>query len=317
MPYVIGIDEAGYGPNLGPLVISATTWRVADQPWGVDLYARLADGVSSRPGGERMPIADSKLLYQSGRGLELLERGVLAALRLIGRPALDWCGIWDSLRADDHEHRRRLPWYAGYNGPLPTCGSLAAIDEPARRLQAACQGADVHLVDVRSRAVFPEEFNSLVDEQGGKGAALSVVTLQLLAAVMARLEPAPTLVTCDKHGGRNRYGPILQRQFPDVLVEVRRESRPRSEYRWGPRDCLTEIHFCAGGEAFLPTALASMTSKYLRELAMAAFNDYWCGLAPNLKRTAGYPVDAKRFRRDIAELQTRLHIDDAILWRAR
>ena len=28
MGYLIGTDEAGYGPNLGPLVISASVWHV-------------------------------------------------------------------------------------------------------------------------------------------------------------------------------------------------------------------------------------------------------------------------------------------------
>ena len=28
MPYLVGTDEAGYAPNLGPLVISATVWWV-------------------------------------------------------------------------------------------------------------------------------------------------------------------------------------------------------------------------------------------------------------------------------------------------
>ncbi len=29
--FVIGTDEAGYGPNLGPLVISATLWETPDE----------------------------------------------------------------------------------------------------------------------------------------------------------------------------------------------------------------------------------------------------------------------------------------------
>jgi ribonuclease HII len=317
MPFVIGIDEAGYGPNLGPLVISATAWRVPREPWDVDLYALLADGVCARPDGTRTWIADSKQIYQPSRGLELLEQGVLAALHLVERPCADWRGIWDALRADELEQRLALPWYAGYNGPLPTSGALAAIEPLARKLNDACQAANVRLVDVRSRAVFPQELNALVDDLGSKGAALSRITVQLLAGVLRELPPEPTLVTCDKHGGRNRYQAILQRQFPDVLVEVHREDRRQSVYCWGPPERRREVRFCAGGEEFLPTALASMTSKYLRELAMAAFNDYWCTLVPNLRRTAGYPVDARRFRRDIADYQIRLKIDDVAIWRSR
>ena len=37
MPFLLGTDEAGYGPNLGPLVISASVWEVPDG--GDDLYA--------------------------------------------------------------------------------------------------------------------------------------------------------------------------------------------------------------------------------------------------------------------------------------
>ena len=32
MTLVIGTDEAGYGPNLGPLVVAASAWHVASTP---------------------------------------------------------------------------------------------------------------------------------------------------------------------------------------------------------------------------------------------------------------------------------------------
>jgi ribonuclease HII len=72
MPYLIGVDEAGYGPNLGPLVIAATAWRVPRLPLG-DLYELLADAVT-RDAAEalathRVAIADSKALYSPQRGL--------------------------------------------------------------------------------------------------------------------------------------------------------------------------------------------------------------------------------------------------------
>jgi hypothetical protein len=78
-----------------------------------------------------------------------------------------------------------------------------------------------------------------------------------------------------------------------------------------------EIRFVAKGENFLPAALASMTSKYLRELAMRAFNQFWCTRVPNLKPTAGYPLDAVRFKAAIAAAQTELGFSDRVLWRNR
>ena len=68
---------------------------------------------------------------------------------------------------------------------------------------------------------------------------------------------------------------------------------------------------------WLPVALASMTAKYHRELAMRAFNHFWCERVPDLKPTAGYPLDAKRFKKAISPLQIKLGIADDCLWRWR
>jgi hypothetical protein len=65
----------------------------------------------------------------------------------------------------------------------------------------------------------------------------------------------------------------------------------------------------------LPVALGSMLSKYLRELHMILFNRYWCERRPDLKPTAGYSVDARRFLEDIAPLRRELGIEDQLLIR--
>ncbi len=40
MGYVLGTDEAGYGPNLGPLVVTATLWEVPDDSQEDNLTVR-------------------------------------------------------------------------------------------------------------------------------------------------------------------------------------------------------------------------------------------------------------------------------------
>jgi hypothetical protein len=47
-----------------------------------------------------------------------------------------------------------------------------------------------------------------------------------------------------------------------------------------------------------PVALASMTAKLVRELAMMRFNRYWSGRMAELKPTAGYRNDAHRWLDD-------------------
>ena len=147
---------------------------------------------------------------------------------------------------------------------------------------------------------------------------LSKTTLGLVTQLINGLpEREPVFVNCDKHGGRNKYSPLIQAEFPETLVEVHGESRPISIYRFGQDSGRVEMRFQAKGEGFLPAALASMTSKYLRELAMRAFNDFWCRRVDDLKPTAGYPVDARRFHTQIKPAQKRLAISDTALWRRK
>ena len=64
-----------------------------------------------------------------------------------------------------------------------------------------------------------------------------------------------------------------------------------------------------GEDAFLPVALASMTAKLVREIAMIRFNRHWgnvwaqkCAGQVELKPTYGYRGDAQRWLRDAKSL---------------
>lgn len=322
MPYLIGTDEAGYAPNLGPLVISATVWHFDGDPRKDDLYKCLRSAITKQVstkgrGRKKVPIADSKLLYKPPGGLAALERSVLALLSLLECCPDSWQQIWRALDADWALHLDELPWHAGYDLDLPLAADREELAELHVKLRACFAKAGVKLVAVRSTAVFPERFNKSTVEYGNKGEALSKLTLRLIADVLPLCAGEEVFVLCDKHGGRNAYGRLLQQQFPDPLVEVRLESGLQSIYAWNDDGRRIEVRFRMGGESFLPAALASMVSKYLRELAMRAFNDFWCCRVPDLRRTAGYPTDAHRFRADISAAQAELGIDDLILWRTR
>ncbi len=312
MTLYIGIDEAGYGPNFGPLCIGATAWQLTPSATTnaplPNLHQLLDKIVSPTPEKNRIAIADSKLLYKPKQGLRHLERGVLSALAVLGNST----PVWRTLIEPPN-----LPWYADYDCPLPIDADGDEVAGLASRLLATCKSASVRLVDMRARLVFPQEFNELTEKYGTKGAALSHVSIELLREVMELAPSATTRITCDKHGGRNRYAALLQHHFPEEELETLEESRPISRYRWGSPESRTEICFRTKGEAELPVALASMMAKYHRELAMRAFNAFWIGKIPGLKPTAGYPQDAKRFKAEISAVQSKLGIDDHILWRNR
>ncbi len=315
---LIGTDEAGYGPNLGPLLISATAWRVPGHGATVDLYDRLQHFVrADASSASHVPIADSKQLYKPGGGLRNLERGLFAALATCAANVDRWRAAWQVLAPADAEQWQCVPWYSHYDTELPV-----DLDENSRNADRSLfmdglQAADVSLEQVRSTALFPQRFNELVDRYDSKGAVLSLATLGLVRDALQQHDDSDVLIQCDKHGGRNRYLAVLQTVFPDERIQIVRESREASVYRWNTPSRQIEIRFVAKGESFLPAALASMTSKYLRELAMNAFNAYWRQHLPDLKPTAGYPVDAKRFKNDIEAMQRKLGVEDRVLWRSR
>lgn len=361
MRILIGVDEAGYGPNLGPLVVAATAWRVEGKGTGdrgqgtaggerggaravaspptaspaaaVDLYKLLRKAVVRSPAecARRLAIADSKALYKAGLGLRQLERGVLAALAVMRgsetladsvNGCLGRAGELILLTGADPEGRRReLACHEGDELALPCETEVGDLAVAAKGLSATCGAAGVGLVGVRARLVYPAEFNDLVDRYGTKGAALSHVTLALVRSLIDSLPtahcPLPTFLYFDKHGGRNAYGALVQHHFPESWIRPVHEGRAESRYEWEHAGTTIEAVFRVGCESMLPTALASMTAKYHRELAMRAFNAFWAVHVPGLRPTAGYPGDARRFKGEIADVQRELGIDDRALWRSR
>ena len=279
---ILGTDEAGYGPNLGPLVVSLTAWEAPSDNLTPLFEPLKKEGIS---------IGDSKKIYHGG-SLAALEIGVLVPMRTLKNNAL---------------------------------GSLLAgeemFDHLVEKFEAILKQHKTRLLDMQYRSIEPEEFNRLLDKFDSKGTLLSNVTLRLIADQLKKLvqekKDTPILVLCDKHGGRNHYLDILTEFLPGGFIKPIKESRESSIYRLHREGRPLEFRFLAKGETHLPIALASMLSKYHRELAMIRFNEFWRSHVPHLQPTAGYPEDARRFKQQIADTQERLGIPDKSLWRKR
>jgi ribonuclease HII len=312
MTLVVGTDEAGYGPNLGPLVVAATAWRVDAAP--ADTEAAIAAAVAAAAAAAGPLWGDSKQIYRGGAGFAALERGALigAALATAGLP-----GSWDELAAT-------LGLAAGSGAAAPEAERLATCTLPVeagaddcRRRAAAVATSlaarGVTLVAIRCRIVQPVDFNAQLDAGLNKSDILSQATLDLAAPLAAARADEPAVVWCDRHGGRRRYAGLLTRHFAAPLVRVVAETADASLYEIPASGC--RVEFRVGGEARTPVALASMTAKYVRELAMRAFNAHWGALAPAVAPTAGYPVDAARWRREAAAVVAAAGIPWDELWR--
>ena len=328
---LVGADEAGYGPNLGPLLIVATAWSVPEE-METEAFAALLQPTfrmkTWSQGCEHVPLGDSKQLYQPSSGLASLEAGLIATLLQIDAPQNLVCStnlqdFRQFVMGDNRPLKNQsngdppAPWYEHLEQwPVPSVVPAAEIQRLAELARTALHSNSIRLLGVRAAIVTESEFNASVTESGSKGQLLSATTLELVSSFCTN-ERCPVEVFCDRQGGRKNYLPILLNALPNEwFVEKKQTTATRCSYRntGSPR---RDFHFTVGGDSFGPTALASMLAKYLRERLMQSFNAFWRQHLPNLRPTAGYPLDAKRYREEIEATARKLQLPESVWWRCR
>lgn len=324
-----GIDEAGYGPLLGPLVVGCCAFelRAPDAPaeataqWPC-LWSKLKKvvGKSRCRRGQKLHINDSKQVYSPSAGLRELERSVLAAAGAWGDWPEDLDALLRRIAPDAPVLLDEHPWYSNTVQPLPLHGARDAVRISANALRSQAERVGVRGVHLAARILPERALNRMLDQTRNKSAALFSVVACHLDQLMRRFDAQDLTIVCDRQGGRARYGSLLRLMFPDRALEVTRECERHSEYRLSATSAghVVRLVFCEKAEGqCLPVALASMLSKYLREALMERLNRWWQAHLPELAPTAGYYTDGKRFLRDIQAKREELGIDDALLVRSR
>lgn len=322
----IGIDEAGLGPKVGPLVISAAVLRFREPP-AEPLWRSLREVVCRRR--ERRPTAlvvdDSKVVYSPSRGVGRLEETVLAFLAAGGLEVKDLSGLLGAVSVTGRRWTDRYPWYGEVSLPLPRTPEGLGASLKGERLRRAMSEQGVNLVAIRSLIAHPREYNWVVRRTGSKLTGLFGLVARLIQRVLPLCDEEQVTVLCDNLGGRRRYGPLIGRFFPGSAIRIEEQSRVGSRYRvrWcarsaGAREVRFRLAFVPDGDArYFEVALASMQSKYLRELHMELLNAYWQGQVPGLRPTAGYGRDGSRFISEVEAKLGQLGLDREALVRSR
>jgi ribonuclease HII len=125
-------------------------------------------------------------------------------------------------------------------------------------------------------------------------------------------------VRVDQLGGRLYYVDLLRDAFPGTEIIAAGEGRGGSSYHVHGLFERMSIRFREKSDTTeLPVALASMVSKYVRELFMETFNRFWANGDSSLRPTAGYRTDALRFLDDIRVRAARMGIREVDLVRIR
>jgi ribonuclease HII len=319
MPCILaGIDEAGYGPNLGPFVMSAVSCRLTKEEDSLDLWQRLASAV--RKGKDkrdkrdsRLLVDDSKIVHAGVKGLARLEQGVLC----VTPTASTFAELLQLIAAEFLADLQAEPWFKG-SAIVPLAAKAEDVQQQQTTFRAACVEAGIEGWQVRSVILCPTRFNAVVSRCDNKSAVVAVGFARLLELLDDLEGTEKLLLFSDKQGGRNTYAGQIQQAIRTGMVRTLTESNEQSRYQVveGLREMELTFLPKADGEHFC-VALASMVSKYIREACMSDFNHFWQQLKPDLKATAGYPVDALRFMAEIEPLATEQGIAREKLWRER
>jgi hypothetical protein len=317
-----GIDEAGYGPMLGPLCVGCTVFSVSEhdaEHSAPNLWTLLRAAVARKRTDKknRIAIEDSKTLVVQGvepcERIRYLERGVLAfASRLCDLPASD-----DTFLNAMGVTANGRPWYDSIS-PMPMTHSADELRIACAMLHRALVRAGINIELMRCEAIDADVFNDQVAVTGSKATINFAAAMRLADAVWSKWPTEHPRIVVDRQGGRTHYREDLQFCFPDAQIAILEETVRTSRYQLSRPNSTMTISFVTGSESLhLPAALASMTAKFVRELLMIRMNRFFSGHLPELKPTAGYFQDGRRYLRDIQPIIKREAIDPRHLVRCQ
>jgi len=297
----------------GPLLVARTVFALPGHLAGAqppDLWELLGDVVcrtlKERKGRmQRIAVNDSKKLHNpsSKAGIKHLEVGALSFAAVGGhRPLMEdkWL---ECLGETAHRDLKALPWYEATDDkpwrPLPRKNTPGEIAIARSMLERAAKTCGMQVLDISAAVVFEDRFNRMLDATRSKAATSFTFVAQHLDAIWKQFGRHNPTVIVDRQSGRSHYREVLAMSFPDAFIQIIEESEKRSAYRLkssaSGSDGMTISFEVDSEEKHMPVAVASMVSKYTRELMMSRFKRWFAEALPNVKPTAGYGADAKRF----------------------
>ncbi len=301
-----GLDEAGYGPMLGPLTIGFSAFR-SEEP--VD-WSTLSGCVTDDPKGDgaRVVVADSKRVFtRNPRGERRLETTALSFLSASGHGAKKGLDVVKSAPrglAPTAEVLGAHPWYAALPQALPHRVPKDELADRQAELIRGLSAAHTEVVEAGVVVVPAGRLNDSFAATENKGATLWSFNSAVIAHLFESFGVDGLDLTVDRLGGRARYGRLLSSLIPFSTVDVLGETRADSRYLVRAEGRTMRVRFVQKGDSIsLPVALGSCLAKYARELVMGAFNDHFGALCPGVGPTAGYVTDARRWLGEVERTQ--------------
>jgi ribonuclease HII len=316
---LVGIDEAGLGPILGPLVVSAACFTVPADGLKADFWQLLSDSVSANKKhlAGRLLICDSKKAYTPSTGIAFLEKTVLSCLHILGKAPTTIIELIDMLCPACKNRLAQYPWHKDLSHhDIKFNHDDIAIS--AGTFGRNLEKHNMSLVALNSFCFDVAFYNDMVRKVNNKSTVLFVAVCSLVDQIIKGTGHRSFHFIIDRQGGRTKYTRQLRTMFPEMALKVLDENSSVSSYELSASYKQVKIDFAVKADAiFLPACLASMVSKYLREKLMACINSYFLEKCRLLKPTAGYWTDGKRFINDLKTIAPQIQYDPNQLIRCR
>lgn len=291
---VVGIDENGFGPRLGPLVVTASLVNVE----GIEclLHSSLKESKKICASGrmafcEELALSFYKLLY-----------GYFPPTPLVFLSAL--------LLTQQEECDSPFP-HCILNFSLPHWSAIHDLDIVKAR--AYLQEIHIKLLEIKSIVLCPGRFNSRLECFSSKHHLEYSLFEELILYFRERYKSDEILFLCGRIGSTKNYSPFFYRFF---LVAGSEEREGETCYYLPYRG---EVRFITDGdEKYFPITLSSIIGKYIRELFVEQMNNFFRAHLPHLPYCSGYMnAITKEFIEETKELRKNLGIPDKCFFRVR
>jgi len=308
--WVVGMDEAGYGPNLGPFVMAGVMAKWKGEGDWVEAFKILSRSAKKKPDSKPL-VDDSKKAYAK-EGLEGLEKTVASFFK-----TKETLGAWlNEKSVFGTTDLAQETWFKPEENTF-----LPGIDSDVLHSMNSLNFAEAGFESFDCRFfILPSlAFNEVVEKEDNKGAVLSKGMINIFRHFESNFSQNDSIYGyVDKHGGKNNYSATLQNILNKGLILAGQEGLSESNYKSLGADQNWNFKILPKADVNYPmVGLASMLAKWMRERLMKQFNAYWSELVPGIIPTAGYPGDAPRFYELIKEKASALGLSKEKVWRSR